>query len=93
MRASIVCEDGYEAQKLASLIYSEEGGQTHITEIRSVIGNEVVIAIKDGSAHSILLRDVAQAEGFADFVQSVLEGRHRIAGAAARKDRVEIDKE
>ena len=57
MRTKIVCQDKYEAQKLASLIFVKEGNETFITEILNIFENEVVFSIKDKSAHSVLLKD------------------------------------
>ncbi len=92
MRIRVSCEDRYEAQKLAGLIYRDEGGETYITQILNIVGSEVVIAVKDGSAHSILLRDGCSVERFADFVQSILEHKHRIVGTAVLAEDVEISK-
>jgi len=93
MRIRVSCADRYEAQKLASLIYVSESGETHIVQVLNVIGNEMVISIRDGSAHSILLRDGSHAEAFTDFIQSVLEGQDRIAGTATFAEEVEIVKD
>ena len=93
MRTIISCEDRYEAQKLASLIFIKEGRETYITSILNVFQNELVISLKDKSAHSILLRDEASVEQFADFVQSVLEGEHRIISTKVAGSSVEIVKE
>ena len=40
MRTKIVCQDKYEAQKLASLIFVREGNETFITEILNIFGND-----------------------------------------------------
>lgn len=93
MKARIGCQDRYEAQKLASLVYRDEGKETYITQILNVVENEVVISVRDRSAHSILLKDGAHVEKFADFMQSVLEQKHRIVGTATFADEVEITKE
>ena len=74
----IVCQDKYEAQKIASLIFVKEGMETFITEILNVFGNEVVISIKDKSAHSVLFKDKSQVDTFIDFIQSVVEKKHKI---------------
>ena len=39
MRTKIVCQDKYEAQKLASLIFVKEGNETFITEILNIFEN------------------------------------------------------
>ena len=89
----IVCQDKYESQKLASLIFVKEGHETFITEILNVFDNEVVFSIKDKSAHSVLLRDKSQVESFIDFIQSVVEKEHRISDTATDDDIVRIFKE
>jgi len=93
MKKSIACEDKYEAKKLSSLIYVKENKESFITGILEVIDNEVIISVKDKSAHSILLKDKFEVESFADFIQSVIEEKHRITNTAINNDLVEITKE
>ena len=76
--ATIVCQDKYEAQKLANLIFVNDTKETYMTEILNVIENEVVLSIKDKSAHSVILVDSDQVLVFTDFIQSVLEKRQEI---------------
>ena len=92
MRVRVDCEDKYEAQKLASLIYADDSKETNIISILNAVENELVIALKDKSAHSILLRDESNMEILADFMQSVIDKEHKITKAAAMGDRVEIEK-
>ena len=66
MKKKIVCEDNNEAQKFASLIYVKDNNEIFITGILQIIENELIISLKDKSAHSILLRDKVEAESFAD---------------------------
>ena len=89
----ITCQDKYEAQKLASLIFVKKGNETYITEILNVFDNEVVILIKDKSAHSIVLKDGKHVEIFVDFIQSVVEKKHKIIDTITNEDSVEIFKE
>jgi len=93
MKKRIFCDDKYEAQKLSSLIYTKEDRETFITGILEVIDNEMVVSLKDKSAHSILLKDKAEAESFADFIQSVIEKNHRITNTVVIENTVEITKE
>jgi len=91
--ANIVCQDKYESQKLASLIFVKEGNETFITEILNVFDNEVVFSIKDKSAHSVLLKDKDQVEIFIDFIQSIVDKNHKILDAVTNDEIVEIFKE
>ncbi|MGQ0638694.1 MAG: hypothetical protein ACT4N1_05015 [Nitrososphaerota archaeon] len=93
MKKRIFCEDKYEAQKLSSLIYAKEDKETFITGILEVIDNEMIVSLRDKSAHSILLKDRYEAESFADFIQSVIEKNHKITNAIVIENAVEITKE
>ncbi len=93
MKISITCDDKYEAQKLASLIFIKNGKETYITGILNVVKNELVISLKDKSAHSILLKDEENVESFADFVQSVLDNEHTLKSTRIIEHVVEIVKE
>ena len=92
-RIQIVTEDKYEAQKLASLIFVKEGNETFITEIIDVFETEIVIAIKDKSVHSIVLKDKEQVAKFTDFMQSIIEKKSNIIGTSTNEELVEIVKE
>ena len=93
MKRKIKCLDKYEAEKLASMIFIKEGKETYITEILNIIENEIVVKLKDKSAHSILLKDNSQVEVFADFIQSVFDDQHKIINTSISDDEVEIIKE
>ena len=93
MKRKIKCFDKNEAEKLASMIFIKEGKETYITEILNIVDNEIVVMLKDKSAHSILLKDNSQVESFADFIQSVFENEHRIVNTSIVEDEVEIIKE
>ena len=91
--ATIICQDKYEAQKLASLIFVNDTKGTYVTEILNVIENEVVLSIKDKSAHSVILVDSDQVLVFTDFIQSVLENRQKIIQTETVGSSVKIVKE
>ena len=93
MKVIINCDDKYEAQKLASLIFIKEGKETYIISILNIIKNELVISLKDKSAHSIVLKDEKNVERFADFIQSVFENEHSLTSTTITEDRLEIIKE
>ena len=90
---TILCQDKYEAQKLASLIFVNDTKETYVTEILNVIENEVVLSIKDKSAHSVILVDNDQVLLFTDFIQSVLENRQKIIQTETVGSSVKIVKE
>ena len=93
MKTRIICQDKYEALKLASLIFLEKGKETFITEIINIVDNELVVKLKDKSAHSVVLKDNKQVDSFADFIQSVLEKKDKIIGTEIFEDEIEISKE
>ena len=89
----ISCQDKYEAQKLANVIYIKEGKETFILEILDVIDNEIILSLKDKSAHSVLLQDSTQVELFIDFIQCVIEKTEKIVDTKTDQNNVEIIKE
>ncbi|WP_428325387.1 hypothetical protein [Nitrosopumilus sp.] len=92
MKITITCDDKYEAQKLASLIFIKDGNETFITGILNLVKNELVISLKDKSAHSILLEDESNVEEFADFAQSIIDKEHKIISTKILGNQVEIVK-
>lgn len=92
MKTSVICQDRHEAAKLASLIFIRDGKETFISSILNVYENEVVIALKDKSAHSIVLKDTVQVDIFVDFIQSVLDRVNKITDTKVLVETVEITK-
>ena len=89
---TIFCQDKYESQKLAGLIFVKESMETCITEILNVIENEIVLSVKDKSAHSVILKDDNQVVNFVDFIQSVIEKKHKITDTQIIDNVVKITK-
>jgi len=89
---TVRCRDAYEAQKLAGFARSEAGAPAPLAEVLDVIGEECVVALRDSSAHSVILADGENAALLADFVQSVHEGAHAITSAMAHGDAVTLEK-
>ena len=92
-QAIIFCRDKYEAQKLASLIFIDKTKETYVTKILNVIENEIVLLVEDKSAHSIILKDNDQSLLFTDFIQSVIEKKHKIMNTKIVENTVKIIKE
>ena len=93
MKINITCEDKYEAQKLASLIFINDEKKIFIVSILNVVKNELIISLKDKSAHSILFKDEIEVERFADFIQSVIDKEHMMVSTKIFENKVEIVKE
>ena len=92
MKIRVSCDDKYEAQKLASLLFIKDVNETFITAILNIVDNELIVALKDKSAHSIVLKDKTNVEIFADFIQSVIEKEHKIVSTMIFGQEVEIAK-
>ena len=90
---TVFCQDKYEAQKLASLIFIKEEKETYITEILDVIENEVILSVKDKSDHSVVFKDNNQVSIFTDFIQSVLEKKQKIMDTVIIENTLKIIKE
>ncbi len=88
----ILCEDKYEAQKLSGFIFSKDEKESFISEILNVVNNEIVISLKDKSAHSVLLKDDHQAEAFVDFIQSIIEKEHKVLKLDVLENSVKLTK-
>ena len=66
--------------------------ETCITEILNVIENEIVLSVKDKSAHSVILKDDNQVVNFVDFIQSVVEKKHKLTDTQIIDNVVKITK-
>ena len=92
MKIRVSCDDKYEAQKLASLIFIKEAKETFVTSVLNVIENELVVSLKDKSAHSVLMKDKEHVEIIVDFLQSIIDKEHRIISTTILEQDVEIIK-
>ena len=93
MKVKISCRDKYEAQKLSGLLFTEDNKETYIKQILTIVDTEVVVSLKDKSAHSILFKSTQDVESFADFLQSIFENKHKIVGTKIINEEIEITKE
>lgn len=93
MSIEVRCADKYEAQKIASMILVKKSLQTYIDAILDIIENEMVVSLKDKSAHSLVMYDGQEAESLAGYMQSVLDGVHRVTAADVSDDVIRISKE
>ncbi len=92
MKKKFACLDKNEALKLASMIFIKDGKETFITEILNVVDNEIVLLLKDKSAHIVLLKDNKEVESFDDFIKSIIEKQHKVEDTTILENQIEITK-
>ena len=72
------CEDRYEAEKLASLMSVQKDNTVWVSRVEAVIGNEIVIQLKDRSSHAVLLKDEQTVMMLKSFLTDLLGGQVKI---------------
>ena len=72
------CEDRYEAEKLASLMSVQKDDTVWVSRVEAVIGNEIVIQLKDRSSHAVLLKDEQIVMRLKSFLTDLLGGQIKI---------------
>jgi hypothetical protein len=72
------CDDRYEAEKLAGLMSVQKDNTVWVSNIQAVIGNEIVIQLKDRSSHAVLLKDEETVDRLKSFVTEVIKGKIKI---------------
>jgi hypothetical protein len=73
------CYDKYEAEKLAGFLATQKDNGTFLYGIAAIVQNEVVIILKDKSAHSIIMKDCDTAVRLKSFIEDVLMQKKRIS--------------
>jgi hypothetical protein len=72
------CDDRYEAEKLASLMSVQKDNTVWVSSIQAVIGNEIVIQLKDKSSHAIVLKNEETVVKLKSFLTDVIKGKIKI---------------
>ena len=72
------CEDSYEAEKLASLMSVQKDNTVWVSGVEAVVGNEIVIQLKDRSSHAVLLRDEETVARLSSFMTDLVRGKIKI---------------
>jgi hypothetical protein len=72
------CDDPYEAEKLASLMSVQKDNTVWVSNSQALIGNEIVIQLKDRSSHAVLLKDEETVDRLKSFVTEVIKGKIKI---------------
>ena len=72
------CEDRYEAEKLAGLVSVQKDDAVYVDGIAAVVGNEIVIKLKDKSSHAVLLKDKENVDRLKSLLLDVVKGKLKI---------------
>ncbi len=72
------CDDRYEAEKLASLVSVQKDNTVWVSGVETVVGNEIVIQLKDRSSHAVLLKDEQAVMRLKSFLTELLGGQIKI---------------
>ena len=72
------CEDQYEAEKLTSLLSVQKDNTVWALGVEAVVGNEVVIRLKDRSSHAVLLKDEQTVARLKSFMTDLMKGEIKI---------------
>src|SRR5919106_282690 len=72
------CEDQYEAEKLTSLLSVQKDNTVWALGVDAVVGNEVVIRLKDRSSHAVMLKDEQTVVRLKSFMTDLMKGKIKI---------------
>jgi hypothetical protein len=76
-----LCDDRYEAEKLAGLISVQKDGTVYIAGISAVVGNEVVVKLKDKSSHAVVMKDKENVKKLEELIRDVATGKKTIVSS------------
>ena len=84
------CDDRYEAEKLASLVSVQKDDTVYVDGVAAVIGNEIVIKLKDKSSHAVLLKDKENVDRLHSLLLDVVKGNIKIRSSDSSGSVAEI---
>jgi hypothetical protein len=84
------CDDHYEAEKLSSLMSVQKDDTVWVSGVKAVVGNEIVIELKDRSAHSVLLKDEQTVARLKSFITDLVKGKIKIQSSVCLGSMTEI---
>ncbi len=84
------CEDRYEAEKLAGLLSVQKDHAIWVAGISAMIGNEIVIQLKDRSSHAVVMKNSETATKLNEFLTRVGSGRTKIVSSNSAGNIAEI---
>jgi hypothetical protein len=77
-RLKFSCDDRYEAEKLAGLVSVQKDGTFYVDGVTAVIGNEIVIKLKDKSSHAVVMKDGENVTKLEALLRDVAKGKATI---------------
>jgi hypothetical protein len=81
MIIKLSCDDRYEAEKLAGLISVQKDGTVYVAGISAVVGNEVVVKLKDKSSHAVVMKDRENVKKLEELIRDVAAGKKTIVSS------------
>jgi hypothetical protein len=72
------CDDRYEAEKLASIMSVQKDNTVWVSGVVAVVGNEIIIQLKDWSSHAVMLKDEETVVRLRSFVIDVVKEKIKI---------------
>ena len=72
-----VCWDKYEKEKLCALFSVQNDNSIYILDVKNVIGNEVIIMLKDNSCHSVTMKDNDFAWNLSRLITDIKENKRK----------------
>lgn len=79
---SIECEDDYEAEKLAGMTAVQKDGSTFIAGLSTLLGSEIILKLRDGSSHSVVLASEEDAVKLQKLIQAVADGKFAVSSSS-----------
>ena len=84
------CDDHYEAEKLASLLSVQKDNTVWVLGVEAVVGNEVIIQLKDRSSHAVMLKDEQTVVRLKSFMTDLMKGKIKIDSSECLESVTEI---
>ena len=84
------CDDRYEAEKLAGLVSVQNDDTIYVDGVAAVVGNEIVIRLKDRSSHAIQLKDKETVDRLKSLILDVVDRKIRVLSSEVSGTAAEI---
>ena len=91
MILKFICQDDYEADKLASVFALQKDNSSFVNEITKVIENEVIVKLKDGSHHTIIFKDNYNALMLKKIFYDILSSKNKIVSTYSSGNEIFMD--